>query len=761
MAAIMSVSSKTSDAETSILYPIKAAEDQSQPIVSVIMANRNGGAFIDDALASCRRQTLKNIEIIIIDDASTDDSVERIEQFIRLDARISLIRIPMQVGPAGARNQGLLIARGTWIAVMDSDDIMHPQRLSQLVTIGTSLGADIVADNQLVFDDDGVVSARPLLHDNNLAFGNPVSTEDYIYSNCLSNKTVPLGYLKPLVLNKFLKNGPHFYNSSLRIAEDYDLVARLLLNGAKFYIIPQLTYFYRRHSNSISHRLTKTALTSMLAVNDISGDNTCVDDRRSLNGILTALSRRHKSIEKAIDFETLVLTIKLRQYGRVIRQCCQKPHVIKSLMTPIRDRLRRLIAPKGVRQRAPQDKKRITLLSRQRVVGITNGSSAYLLGLCEALRHAGYDVDLISPSPAMFGRWPVLRLDRSMGVFGSIRIRGSLRLGRIIIATDPRIAMRAASGVILRLLTRLHVAYGLTERKAPHAIAVPLTNADRIFIANSARKSRIILADYAFLNEAVPFMLQPTVASAVIMHDLFFKQDQHRTAAPLDRDTEMGLLDLADTIIAIQTEEEQVVRQNLPEKPVILVPMAVSPVVDVQPGEDATLLFVGSNTLPNIDGINWFLNEVWPFVFERHPDVYLHVAGTCCGSLRHVPANVILLGRVDDLEDIYRRAGIVISPLRSGSGLKIKLVEAMGRGKAAVVTGTTLQGVQGVVGHAVLEANTAEGFMDALTRLLHDPTERARLGGEALAVARTHFSPSACYRDLLTFVRDANHRASR
>ena len=251
------------------------------------------------------------------------------------------------------------------------------------------------------------------------------------------------------------------------------------------------------------------------------------------------------------------------------------------------------------------------------------------------------------------------------------------------------------------------------------------------------------------------------VASSVIMHDLFFKQDQHHTAAPLDRDTEMGLLDLADTIIAIQTEEEQLVRQNLPEKPVILVPMAVSPVVDVQPGEDATLLFVGSNTLPNIDGINWFLNDVWPFVVERYPDVYLHIAGTCCGSLRHVPANVILLGRVDDLEDVYRRAGVVISPLRSGSGLKIKLVEAMGRGKAAVVTGTTLQGVQGIVGHAVLEANTAEGFMDALTRLLHDPAERARLGGEALAVARTHFSPSACYRDLLTFVRDADHRASR
>ena len=732
----------------------------SEPVVSIIMANHNGGAFIEDALASCRRQTLTNIEIIVIDDASTDDSVERVERFVRLDARVSLIQMARQLGPAAARNCGLMNARGSWLAIMDSDDIMHPQRLLQLVMAGASHGANIVADNQMVFDNDHLASARPLLHGKNSIPDGPISTADYIYSNCLSNESTPLGYLKPLILNSFLKSKKCLYNPTLWIAEDYDLIARLLLNGAIFHVVPQMMYFYRRHSKSVSHRLTTTALMSMLAANNICDDGPSQEDGSS-SAIRTALSYRSKSIQQAIDFENFVLAVKSQRYLSAISQCCWKPHVIKLLMTPVRDRLKRMVMSRKARSLSHDGIRRITLLSRQRVVGVTNGSSAYLLGLCKALRQAGYSIDLISPSPAMFGRWPFLRLDRSMDVFASIQIRGSIRLGQMIIAKDPRIAVRAAAGVFHRLLIRLHIKAGLMERKAPHAIAVPLVDADRIFIANVSRKSTAILADYVFLNEAVPFTLQPAIPSAVIMHDLFFRQDRHRTAAPLDRDTEMELLGLADMIIAIQAEEEQIVRQSLPEKQVILAPMAILPATEAQPGKNGTLLFVGSNTIPNLDGINWFLTDIWPPLLERYPDAHLHIAGTCCGSLIQVPANVVLLGRVDDLEEAYDQAGVVISPLRSGSGLKIKLVEALGQGKAAVVTATTLQGVQDVVGDAVVEANTAEDFVNALARLLHDPVERIRLGNAALTAAATHFSPTACYRDLLAFARDAGDRLVR
>ena len=723
------------------------------PTVSVIIANYNGGRFIRDALASCLRQTLSDIEIIVIDDASTDDSVDQVRFLAPQDRRVQLIEMPRQMGPGHARNMGLAKARGSWLAVLDSDDIMHPERLAQLVEAATVAGVEIVADNQLVFDDTRGTPARTLLSERNLPVDGRIAVEDYIDSNRLFSGSTPLGYLKPLILRSFLEQAECRYDPSLQIGEDYDLILRLLLRGARFHVCPQMTYFYRRHSLSISHRLSMATLLPMLAADDAVRTSTAISHDPSLRTARLALDRRSKSIERAIGFDILVQDLQARRWSAALRLCLQQPRSAALLRIPLQDRIRRIKRPKQPDRIPPVP--RVSLLSRQRVVGATNGSSAYLIGICSTLKRAGYQVDLISPSPAMFGRWPFLRLDAAMDVFDSIHIRHSLRVGRFVIAKDPRIACRAAAGVLQVLLNRLHLgSYGIA-RTAPHAIAAPLTDADRLFIANVARPSTVILADYAFLNDAVPFALQPRAASAVVMHDLFFAQDPTRAIVLLDRDAEMTLLDKADAVIAIQAEEGREVRKSLPDKHVILAPMAVSSVSEAARGEDGSILFVGSNTLPNIDGINWFLANVWPELLRRHPAAQLRIAGSCCRGLSNLPPNVTPLGQVESLDGPYRQAGIVISPLRLGSGLKIKLVEAFGHGKAIVATETTLQGIHDVAGHAVVQANTAVEFIEALARLLYDETARSGLGSEALAVARLHFSTTACYRDLLDFIHHA------
>ena len=76
-----------------------------------------------------------------------------------------------------------------------------------------------------------------------------------------------------------------------------------------------------------------------------------------------------------------------------------------------------------------------------------------------------------------------------------------------------------------------------------------------------------------------------------------------------------------------------------------------------------------------------------------------------------------MLGRIDDLTPLYANAAVVISPLRGGSGLKIKLIEALGQGKAIVVTTTTLQGVADVIGSAVIVADDAQEFADGIRNL--------------------------------------------
>jgi len=110
-----------------------------------------------------------------------------------------------------------------------------------------------------------------------------------------------------------------------------------------------------------------------------------------------------------------------------------------------------------------------------------------------------------------------------------------------------------------------------------------------------------------------------------------------------------------------------------------------------------------------------------------------------------------MLGRVNDLGPLYANAAVVVSPLRAGSELKIKLIETLGQGKAIVATSTTQQGVFEVVEPAVLVADDAQEFAAAVAALLGNAARRERHGEDALGVVRRHFSASACYAPVVEF----------
>jgi succinoglycan biosynthesis protein ExoO len=161
---------------------------------------------------------------------------------------------------------------------------------------------------------------------------------------------------------------------------------------------------------------------------------------------------------------------------------------------------------------------------------------------------------------------------------------------------------------------------------------------------------------------------------------------------------------------------------------------------------------VGSNTAPNVLGMAWFFDRVWPEIRRAHPAAELQVAGSVCRALGPAPEGVRYLGVVGALEPLYAGAGVVISPLTAGSGLKIKLVEAMAEGKACVVTSVTLQGVEQELGAAVARADASEAFAEAVGALLYDRAAREALGARALQAVRDGFSPErghAAFREWL------------
>ena len=103
------------------------------PKVTVILPTYNRAAYLTQAIDSIRAQTLKDWELIIVDDASSDNTPEVVRAFTQQDKRIRYHRLDTNQGAAGCRNTGLKHARGTYIAFQDDDDMSHPERLQRQV----------------------------------------------------------------------------------------------------------------------------------------------------------------------------------------------------------------------------------------------------------------------------------------------------------------------------------------------------------------------------------------------------------------------------------------------------------------------------------------------------------------------------------------------------------------------------------------------------------------------------------------------------
>jgi succinoglycan biosynthesis protein ExoO len=221
--------------------------------VSVIMPTYNSARTVDRAIESVLAQTHRAWQLIVVDDASTDDTVERIEACRRgFEDRISLVRATENGGPAKARNRAMSAGNGEWIAVLDADDAWRKQRLEVLLRKATETDADAVCDNLLGFDDHaGVVTQQlfaklPVWLDIVAAVA-PSYAGDH-----------SLGYLKPVVRRSFVQNHRIRYDEGLRTSEDLVYLLNLLTHGARILGIGEPHYIYTMQVGSRSGKLSRS-----------------------------------------------------------------------------------------------------------------------------------------------------------------------------------------------------------------------------------------------------------------------------------------------------------------------------------------------------------------------------------------------------------------------------------------------------------------------------------------------------------------------
>ncbi len=236
--------------------------------------------------------------------------------------------------------------------------------------------------------------------------------------------------------------------------------------------------------------------------------------------------------------------------------------------------------------------------------------------------------------------------------------------------------------------------------------------------------------------------MQSSATKYVITHDVY--HERHATLVargyevrpqPMTAEDEARLLGNFDSIIAIQPQEAESFATICPDKDVLTIPYPVTLVEhDMAAEKPGRCLFTASASLPNVDGLNWFLSEVWPSIVARAPQATLHVCGAVCEEIRTPLAGVVYRGIVPSLEREFEEAALVVLPMKTGSGLKIKAVEALAHGLPCVTTTIGAQGLHhdGELPYRV--ADTPERFADQVVELLSDEASRRRLSAAALAL---------------------------
>lgn len=159
--------------------------------------------------------------------------------------------------------------------------------------------------------------------------------------------------------------------------------------------------------------------------------------------------------------------------------------------------------------------------------------------------------------------------------------------------------------------------------------------------------------------------------------------------------------------------------------------------------------------LPNREGMEWFLDVVWPKVQSSFPAVKFFLAG------RNFPANypekhylnVEVVGEVENSISFLRSKTIVIVPLFSASGVRVKIIEAMAEGKPVITTTVGAEGLNATDGVNILIADTADAFARQIKRLLKDKEEIQRLGENARTFITENFDNKKIMTDLLEFYK--------
>lgn len=308
--------------------------------VSVVIAAYNAADSLARAVRSATAQTVRNLEVLVVDDGSTDATAQVAHRLAADDGRVHVLGNGRNGGVSAARNIGFAAAQGEWIAVLDADDAFEPDRLEHLLAAAARHGADMVADDLVYWDWDArqitgrAIGAR--------GSGDERVDAERFFANCITGRSpFDYGQLKVLIRRSFVDHHSLRYIEGMRHGEDFMLYAEALLAGAVFVLTDDAGYLYTQRVGAVSRTRSQVART--IENNDDMRRRTLeLLDHQAVRGaprLQTLLRRRSRAILWHASWERVYYPLRERRVGPVLAAAVRDWRVIPLICRAVAIRL--------------------------------------------------------------------------------------------------------------------------------------------------------------------------------------------------------------------------------------------------------------------------------------------------------------------------------------------------------------------------------------------------------------------------------------
>jgi len=221
-----------------------------EALISIILPVYNGETYVSDAIKSCLNQTYRNIELIIIDDASIDNTLNIVKTFADFDSRIKIITNTTNKKLPASLNIGHKLAKGDFITWTSDDNIYQKDAIKTMHDKLIDSRSDIVYCEYLIIDDNGIITNQSRLKPIEYLFFYGIIGACFLYKK-----------------EVFIKN--EGYNENFFLVEDYDFWLRALKHSKFTKIDNPGYYLYRYHENSLTIKMKKDSELKALFLNNL------------------------------------------------------------------------------------------------------------------------------------------------------------------------------------------------------------------------------------------------------------------------------------------------------------------------------------------------------------------------------------------------------------------------------------------------------------------------------------------------------------